>query len=107
MEPRAMFSKVTLIPRLTLIALGLLTAACNGFGTTNITSPGNTPNIATQVGFRVVGRIGTPFSCYISDAVSSWNVQGVVPLNIIIVNESPPVRITANKLVNDSSLLSV
>jgi hypothetical protein len=85
----------------------LLIAACNGFGTTNITSPGNTSNKPPQVSFRVVGRIGTPFSAYVSDARSSWTVKGVVPLTIIIVNEAPPVRVTASKLVNDSSLLSL
>ena len=74
---------------------------------TNITSPGNTANNPPQVSFRVVGSIGTPFSAYISDARSSWTVKGVVPLTIIIVNEAPPVRVTATKLVNDSSLLSL
>jgi len=85
----------------------LWNAACNGFGTTNITSPGNTPNNPPQVSFRVVGRIGTPFSAYISDARSSWTVKGVVPLTMIIVNERPPVRVTATKLINDNSLLSL
>jgi hypothetical protein len=106
MESRVILIKARFLTRLALGAL-LLTTGCNGFGTTNITSPGNTPNNPTQVSFRVVGRIGTPFSAYISDARSSWTVKGVVPLTIIIVNEKPPVRITATKLINDSSLLSL
>ncbi|MGA2409934.1 MAG: hypothetical protein ABSG46_06030 [Candidatus Binataceae bacterium] len=102
-----MLTKVRSVRRLALITLGFLAAACNGFGTTNITSPGNTSNIPPQASFRVVGRIGTPFNLYISDARSSWIVKGVAPLNVVIVNEKPPVRVIANKLVSDSSLLSV
>lgn len=102
-----MLMKAKFFRRLAIGAIGLLAAACNGFGTSNITSPGNTSNIPPQTGFRVVGRIGTPFNLYISDARSSWSVKGVVPLNVIIVNEAPPVRLIANKLVNDSSLMSV
>jgi hypothetical protein len=101
-----MLNKAKFPLRLACAAFALI-AACNGFGSTNITSPGSTSNKAPQVSFRVVGRIGTPFSCYISDARSSWTVKGVVPLTIIIVNEAAPVRVTATKLVNDSSLLSI
>jgi hypothetical protein len=81
--------------------------ACPGSSSTNITSPDSTSNKAPQVSFRVVGRVGTPFSCYISAARSSWTVKGVVPLTIIIVNEASPVRVAATKLVNDSSPLSI
>ena len=101
-----MLTKAKLPLRLACAAFALI-AACNGFGSTNITSPGSTSNKAPQVSFRVVGRVGTPFSCYISDAQSSWTVKGVVPLTIIVVNEAAPVRVAATKLVNDSSLLSI
>jgi hypothetical protein len=106
METRVKFSKARFLLWLALGAL-LLTPGCNGFGTTDITSPGNTANNPPQVSFRVVGLVGTPFSAFISDARSSWTVKGVVPLTIIVVNEVPPVRVTATKLINDSSLLSL
>ncbi len=90
---------------LALITLGA--AGCNGFGTTDITLPGNTPNIPPQNSFRFVGRLGTPFVAKIADTRSSWTITGVVPLNVVIVNNSPPVRIAIHKLTNDDSLLSV
>ncbi|MGH7839462.1 MAG: hypothetical protein ACREQC_16780 [Candidatus Binataceae bacterium] len=87
---------------------------CNGFGTSDATQPGNTPPVASQTVYRLVGNIGTPFVATISDTRSSWTLSGVVPINIIIVNiPSPgagangPTRIVANKLTNDSTLLSV
>jgi hypothetical protein len=102
-----MLTKAKSFLRLALAAFALTAAACNGFGTTNITSPGSTSNKAPQVSFRVVGRIGTPFSLYISDARTSWTVKGVIPLTVIISNEASPVRVSATKLVNDNSLLSI
>jgi len=86
---------------------GLLMTSCGGFGTTNITSPGSTPNISAQTSFRIVGRVGTPFAATISDARSTWNIQGVVPLSIVIVNNAPPIRVSVNKLVSDNSLISL
>lgn len=102
-----MLTKAKSFLRLALAAFALTAAACNGFGTTNITSPGSTSNKAPQVSFRVVGRIGTPFSLYISDARTSWTVKGVIPLTVIISNEASPVRVSATKLVNDNSLMSI
>jgi len=100
---------ISALVRIALIACGCtLISACGGaFGTSNATAPGNTPNIAAQVSFRVVGTLGTPFSLLISDADSSWQVRGVVPLSIVIINTKTPVRMVATKLVNDSSLLSI
>lgn len=89
------------------IFCGLLMSSCGGFGSSNNTSPGNTPNIAAQTSFRIVGRIGTPFSARISDSRSTWNIMGVAPLSIVIVNNSPPIRVSVNKLVSDNSLLSL
>lgn len=81
--------------------------ACGGaFGQANITSPGNTPPIPPETTFQIVGTIGTPFSARISDARSSWTVNGVVPLTIVIVNNQLPGRMVVTKLRNDSSLLS-
>ncbi len=104
-----MFLTAKSIRRGALAALlyGLLMTSCGGLGGTNTTKPGNTPNISAQTSFRIVGRIGTPFSARISDARSSWDIKGVVPLSIVIVNNAPPIRVSVNKLVNDNSLISL
>jgi len=80
---------------------------CNGFGSSQGTSPGSTPNIAQQTSYRIVGDVGTPFRAEISDTRSSWVVSGTIPTSIVIVNDSPPDRIVANKVSNDSRLLSL
>jgi hypothetical protein len=100
---------INALVRIALIACaGAFISACGGaFGTSNSTLPGTTPNIAAQASFRVVGTLGTPFSLLISDADSSWQVKGVVPLSIVIINTKNPVRMVATKLLNDSSLLSI
>jgi hypothetical protein len=109
MEPDAMLFNAKSIRRGAIAALlcGLLMTSCGGFGSTNTTSPGSTPHISAQTSFRIVGRIGTPFSAKISDARSSWDIVGVVPLSIVIVNNAPPVRVSVNKLVSDNSLISL
>jgi hypothetical protein len=109
METDAMFFKARSIRCGILAALlcAMLTSSCGGFGSTNTTNPGSTPNIAGQTSFRIVGRIGTPFSVKISDARSSWNILGVVPLSIVILHNAPPVRVSLNKLVSDNSLISL
>jgi hypothetical protein len=91
-----------------LICLALLALlGCNGFGSGNSTLPGSTPNLAAQVVFRMVGNLGTPFLATVADQRSSWQIHGVVPLNIIIANGNNPDRIVATKLTNDTELLSV
>jgi hypothetical protein len=87
---------------------------CNGFGTSNVTAPGGTPPVGSQLVYRVVGSLGTPFIATVSDARSSWTLNGVVPLNIVIVNAPSPgggasgaTRMVATKLANDSTLLSI
>jgi hypothetical protein len=82
-------------------------AGCGGFGTGNATSPGSTPNLSVQTSYRIVGTVGTPFTATISDARSSWLVQGVVPLSIVIVNDKPPERVVVTKTIDDTSLLSI
>ena len=104
-----MFGLVKSIRRCAVVAFlsGLLMTSCGGFGGTNTTNPGSTPDIPPQTSFRIVGVVGTPFSAKISDSRSTWDIQGVVPLSIVIVNNSPPIRISVNKLVNDTSLISL
>jgi len=83
-------------------------AGCGGaFGVGNSTSPGSTPNENPQTSYRIVGTIGTPFVATISDARSSWQVQGTVPLSIVIVQDKQPERVVATKTVGDHSLLSI
>jgi hypothetical protein len=89
-----------------LVCSGAL-AACGGvFGQTDITSPGNTPPVPPETGFRIVGTLGTPFVATVSDTRTSWTVKGSIPLSILIVNNTLPGRMVVTKLKNDSSLLS-
>lgn len=81
--------------------------ALGGCQTGNTGSPGNTPNIAPQSSYRVVGQIGTPFQAVVSDSRSSWQFAGSVPTSIVIVNDSPPDRISVTKASNDARLLSL
>jgi hypothetical protein len=80
---------------------------CNGFGSGNATEPGSTPSVASQVSFRMVGTIGTPFVATVSNQRSSWKINGVVPLNVLIANGNYPARIVATKLTNNNALLSI
>jgi hypothetical protein len=70
-------------------------------------NPGNTPNIAPQSSYRIVGDVGTPFQAIVSDSRSSWQVAGTVPTSLIVVNDSPPDRILVTKTANDGRLLSL
>lgn len=83
-------------------------AGCGGaFGVGNSTSPGSTPNQSPQTSYRIVGTIGTPFVATISDVRSSWQIQGTIPLSIVIVQDEPPERVVATKTVGDHSLISI
>jgi hypothetical protein len=100
--------------QLRVVSCGIMVAAtmamlggCNGFGVGQASSPGSTPNIASQTSYRIVGAVGTPFQAIISNSRSSWVVSGTIPTSIVIVNDSPPDRILVNKLTNDSRLLSL
>jgi hypothetical protein len=91
---------------LALLALAVV-CGCNGFGSGNATQPGSTPDVNAQTSFRMVGNLGTPFIATVSDQRSSWVIQGVVPLNVLIANGNFPARIVATKLTNDNALLSI
>ena len=83
-------------------------AGCGGaFGVGNSTSPGSTPNQSPQTSYRIVGTIGTPFVAIISDVRSSWQIQGTIPLSIVIVQDEPPERVVVTKTVGDHSLISI
>ena len=84
-----------------------LLAACNSNQTGFGGFVGNTPPVPPSTGFKVLGNLGVPFALTISNANSSWNVYGVVPENVWIVNNTTPVRMLATKLANNNSLLSL
>jgi hypothetical protein len=106
--PRRSSIRIAISRKVILVLECLLLAGCGGaFGVGNTTNPGSTPNISAQTSFRVVGQIGTPFVATVSDARSSWLIYGVIPLSIVIVNDSPPDRIVVTKLSNDTRLLSL
>ncbi len=95
-----------------VLASMLTVAACQneqiGFGG----FVGNTPNTSPETIFKVLGTIGTPFTLLISNARSSWQVQGNIPLNITIINNvnvgaNTPGRMIATKLASDNSLMSL
>ncbi|MGH7933269.1 MAG: hypothetical protein ACREQN_08865 [Candidatus Binataceae bacterium] len=90
-----------------VLCLGAGLPSCGGaFGVGNSNSPGNTPSVSTQVSFRIIGAVGTPFTAIISDRTASWQIRSVIPLSIVVVNTQYPARMTVTKTVNDSSLLS-
>ncbi|MGO8804924.1 hypothetical protein [Candidatus Binatus sp.] len=99
-----------LVRALSMCALGaamaLSVAACNnqtGFSG----SVGNTPNGPPLASYNILGTVGTPFTATVSDSRSSWTLQGVVPLDIVIVNNILPAAIVATKTTSSSNLLSV
>ncbi|HTR63834.1 MAG TPA: hypothetical protein VMH37_19135, partial [Candidatus Binataceae bacterium] len=89
------------------VALCGILPACNNSQTGFGGFVGNTPPVPPSTGFKVLGDVGVPFALTISNANSSWNVYGVVPENIWIVNNTTPVRMIATKLANNNSLLSL
>lgn len=73
---------------------------------------GNTPPTAPETIFKVLGTVGTPFTLLVSNARSSWQIPGNVPLNVTIINNVAvngvtQARLVATKLSNDNSLLSI
>ena len=87
-------------------ALAVSAAACNnqtGFSG----SVGNTPTGPALASYDILGTVGTPFTATVSDARSSWTLQGNVPLSIIICNNILPARIVATKTTSNSNLLSL
>jgi hypothetical protein len=86
--------------------LAFSVAACNnqtGFSG----SVGNTPNGPKLTSYEILGSVGTPFTATVSDARSSWTLQGNVPLSMFICNNILPARIVATKTTSSSNLLSL
>ncbi len=87
------------------VAIMMGVAACN-LGNTQLSVSG-IPNVPGQLAFRAVGTVGTPFTAILSDARSSWRVQGTVPTTFAIVNPQLPARMIATKTVSNTNLLSL
>jgi hypothetical protein len=88
-------------------AIALGNAACNNSLGGFSGSVGNTPPVTPETSYKVLGNPGLPFTALVSDARSSWVVQGAAPLSIAIVNVQTPSRIAVTKLESDNSLMSV
>lgn len=79
-------------------------AACGGLPGEGTIGGGQIP---FETRFRIVGTLRTPFRGVITDTVASWAFAGVVPLSVAILNNHPPVKMFACKMVGDSSLMSI
>jgi len=105
-----MTNKIEYLLRLAAAVLALcapVLPACNNSISGFAGAVGNTPPVPPEDIFKVLGTVGTPFSLTVSDSRSSWIVPGSIPLEVAIVNNLPPVRLIAQKLSNDNSLLSL
>ena len=88
-------------------ALAISVASCNNNQGGFSGSVGNTPNGPPLTSYRILGTPGTSFTATVSNARSSWTLQGNIPLSMIICNNVLPARIIATKTASDASLMSV
>ena len=88
-------------------ALAFAVAACNNNQGGFSGSVGNTPNGPPLTTYKITGVPGTPFNATVSNARSSWNLSGNVPLSMVIANNVLPAEIIATKTSADSNLLSI
>ncbi len=88
-------------------AFALGVAGCNSNQGGFSGSVGNTPSGPPLTTYRILGTPGTPFTATVSNARSSWVVQGNVPLGIVICNNILPAIIVATKTSNDTNGLSI
>jgi hypothetical protein len=92
---------------LALIWMLSAAAGCNQNMGQYATSPGNTPNRPPQSAFRVLGQLGLPFNAVVFDGRSSWRIQGAIPLNVVLINGTPPVKMIATKLAAGNGIMSL
>src|SRR5712671_2429878 len=88
-------------------ALAISFASCNNNQGGFSGSVGNTPNGPPLTSYRILGTPGTPFTATVSNARSSWTLQGNIPLSMLICNNILPARIIATKTSSDANLMSV
>lgn len=91
---------------LAAMALAILPGCNQGLGAFQ-QGVGNTPNKPPLSAFRILGQTGMQFSASVSDATSTWQIQGAVPMSIVIVNNQTPVRMIATKQSAGSGILSL
>jgi hypothetical protein len=88
--------------------LAISIASCNNNQGGFSGSVGNTPNGPPLTSYRITsGTIGTPFTATVSNARSSWTLQGTAPLSMIICNNILPARIIVTKTASDNSSITV
>jgi hypothetical protein len=88
--------------------LAISIASCNNGQGGFSGSVGNTPNAPPLTSYRIVsGSIGEPFTATVSNARSSWTLQGTVPLSMIICNNILPARIIVTKTAADNNSITV
>lgn len=94
----------------TALAAGLAIslASCNNNQGGFSGSVGNTPNGPPLTSYRIIGgTVGEPFTATVSNARSSWTLQGVTPLSMIICNNVLPARIIVTKTASDANSITV
>ena len=89
----------------TVLAISI--ASCNNNQGGFSGNVGNTPNGPPLTSYRILGTPGTPFTATVSNARSSWTLQGNIPLSMLICNNILPARIIATKTSSDANLMSV
>jgi hypothetical protein len=87
--------------------LALILPGCNGGIGAFQAGVGNTPNKPPLSALRILGQTGLQFSALVSDTNTSWQVTGAIPMNIIIVNNTTPVRMIVTKLSASTGILSL
>jgi hypothetical protein len=65
----------------------------SGYGPLNGLGCGGGPPIPPQTALMVEGTPGTPFNAMVSDTVASYQFNGVTPLGVVYVNNTPPVKL--------------
>lgn len=97
-------------------ALALVQSGCGStFGCGGLSGSSNSPytgcsggeNIPPQSSINFLGNNGTVFTATVSDTKASYKFTGTVPLQVVYVNNSPPLRVVATNLSTTPSLLSI
>jgi hypothetical protein len=88
-------------------ALATSVASCNNNQGGFSGSVGNTPNGPPLTSYQILGTPGTSFTATVSNARSSWTLQGTIPLSMIICNNILPARIIVTKTASDSNSITV
>ncbi len=88
------------------VLLAGLTGCSQGLGAFE-QGVGNTPNRPPGTAFRVLGQRGLQFSAIVWDTQSTWQVQGSVPFNVIVVHNTTPIKMIATKLSGGNGIMSL